>query len=228
MFDAQQASTPPPSHYEQVVDSQSIALIQQQAIELMRQCDGWCSEQKGAYLVDLIVRSKPEVIVEIGVYGGKSLVPMAHALRANQKGVIYGIDPWDAAESVKEVKEEANLAYWGHLDHQYIKRALIRNIYKFGLHQQIVLVESTSENAPPIQNIGFLHIDGNHSEATSYFDVTKWVPLVKSGGYIVLDDMTWYEKGHFTTAKACQWMDEHCIKVAEFMDNCQWGVWVKP
>jgi hypothetical protein len=62
----------------------------------------------------------------------------------------------------------------------------------------------------------------------SYLDVTKWAPLVKSGGYIILDDMTWCEKGVFTTARACEWLDANCMKFTEFTDTCKWGVWVKP
>ncbi|MBI2810794.1 MAG: class I SAM-dependent methyltransferase [Candidatus Melainabacteria bacterium] len=57
--------------------------------------------------MDYIFELKPERVVEIGVFGGKSLVPMACALRANQKGRIYGIDPWDNKESVRGLTEEA-------------------------------------------------------------------------------------------------------------------------
>ena len=220
MFD----HAPPPSHYEITVDAPR---IKAEAIGMMARCDGWCSDQKGAYLVDLILEAKPERIVEIGVYGGKSLVPMARALKANKIGVAYGIDPWDPVESVKEAMEEANRNFWAHVDHQWIKRRLVENICHFDLEEQIVLIQNTSEGARPIQDIGLLHIDGNHSEKTSFFDVTKWAPLVKKGGYIVLDDMTWCEKGHFTTARAAAWLDEHCDKYAEFTDGCKWGVWVK-
>jgi len=62
---------------------------------------------------------------------------------------------------------------------------------------------------------------------TSYLDVTKWVPLVKSGGWIIFDDITWYENGQFTNARAVDWLNAHCKKFAEFQDNCVWGIWVK-
>jgi hypothetical protein len=228
MIDAQDQNTNLNSHYEQVIDAQSIALAKREAIEMMQLCEGWCSERKGEFLVDLILKSRPEIILEIGVWGGKSLVPMGRALKATESGVAYGIDPWDPLESIKEVKEEANKNFWGYVDHQLIKRGLEEKIRNFGLGGQIVLIQSTSEAAEPINGIGLLHIDGNHSEKNSYFDVQKWVPLVKSGGYIILDDMTWYEKGKYTTAKACEWMDEHCTKLVEFTDDCKWGVWVKP
>jgi hypothetical protein len=228
MFDTQDQATKPNSHYEQVIDVLAERHVKTEAIEMMRQCIGWCSEQKGEFLVDLILKAKPEIVVEIGVWGGKSLVPMARALKANKNGVIYGIDPWNPVESLKEVMEDANRNYWGQIDHLGTKQSLEQNIRNFSLEKNVVLIQSTSEDAAPIQGIGLLHVDGNHSEKMSYLDVTKWVPFVKSGGYIILDDMTWYEKGNFTTKKACEWMDANCIKLAEFDDNCKWGLWVKP
>jgi hypothetical protein len=96
------------------------------------------------------------------------------------------------------------------------------------LEHQIKLIRGTSLEVQPIFDIDILHIDGNHSDVTSYIDVTKWVPLVKSGGWIIFDDMTWYENGKFTNARAVEWLDTHCKKIAEFQDNCVWGVWVKP
>jgi hypothetical protein len=74
-----------------------------------------------------------------------------------------------------------------------------------------------------------LHIDGNHSDETSYIDVTKWVPFVKQGGLIIYDDITWSENGVTASqARAVAWLDEHCIKLAEFSDVCVWGIWLKP
>ena len=218
--------TPPPSSYESS-HQHSIVYIQKQAIAMMQQCDGWCSEQKGAFLVSLIMKTKPQTVVEIGVFGGKSLVPMACALQANQKGIVYGIDPWDSTESVKGLQQVEHVDYWDKVNHQTVKQKLIDNIRNFSLDSQIILIQSTSENASPISDIDVLHIDGNHSEHASYLDVTKWAPLVNRGGYIILDDMTWCDNGEYTTARTCEWLDMHCKKVTEFTDNCKWGVWIK-
>ena len=203
--------------------------IKQQAFHCMRQVDGWCSDMKAAALIELILKSKPNVVVEIGVWGGKSLLPMACAVKANKKGIVYGIDPWDNLASLEELIEEANKAYWGNVDHDGVYRQLIQVIDAYDLDERVILIKSTSEDAPEIPGIDVLHIDGNHSKKTSYLDVTKWVPLMNSGGWIIFDDMTWYEKGIFTTAAAVDWLDEHCTKIAEFHDySCIWGIWVKP
>lgn len=201
--------------------------VKKDAFVYMDQLVGWCSRQKASFLVEQILMRKPETIVEIGVYGGKSLVPMAYALKINGRGKIYGIDPWSAECSLEGVQNASNIAYWGTQDYEAVLYHLIKKIEKFDLGEQVELIRATSKEAPLIQGIDLLHIDGNHSEHTSYFDVTKWVPLVKEGGLIIFDDMTWYENGTFTTAKAVKWLDERCTKLAEFSDACVWGVWIK-
>jgi len=202
--------------------------VKQEAFAFMNQLQGWCTEQKASILIDIILKTRPNKIVEIGVYGGKSVVPMACALKAVGKGKIYGIDPWDNGAAIAGVMNQDNLNYWSNINLQAIKVGLFQKISQFGLGDSIVLIESTSEAAPPIQDIDILHIDGNHSDITSYFDVTKWVPLVKSGGWIILDDMTWYENAMFTTERADEWLNTHCKKFAEFKDDSIWGIWIKP
>ncbi len=123
---------------------------------------------------------------------------------------------------------DVNRNWWSLLDHDNILRGLVQKIRQFDLSNYIELIRTTSEDAPLINGIDILHIDGNHSEETSYFDVTKWVPLVKSGGLIIFDDMNWYENGMYTTQRSVDWLDEHCTKFAEFTDSCTWGIWIKP
>ncbi len=231
MYEASQQAVRAPSHYEQVIEigsREDARLIKQEAFNYMRYLEGWCAESKAGILIDLILKVKPSVILEIGVWGGKSLVPMAHALRANRKGIIYGIDPWNNDASIQETSDEANKAFWGAVDHEAVMRSLISRIDQFKLNNQITLIRSTSEDAAPIKEIDILHIDGNHSDKTSYLDVTKWVPYVKSGGWIVFDDMTWFENDVYTTARAVHWLNENCIRVAQFKDSCEWGLWRKP
>lgn len=217
------------SHRECVVDRwDSREDIQTQALYYMKQAEGWCSEEKASILVDLIIKTRPEIVVEIGVWGGKSLIPMAYALKANEKGKIYGIDPWDNFASIEGVTNPDNIAFWSYVDHKAVLNHLNNQIQAFEFQDQIELIEKKSEDAEPIQNIDILHVDGNHSSDASFFDVQKWVPLVKSGGWIIFDDMTWFENGVYTTAKAVEWLEEHCIKLGEFSDCCVWGIWVKP
>ncbi|MBI2809024.1 MAG: hypothetical protein HYX68_28910 [Planctomycetes bacterium] len=43
--------------------------------------EGWCTPEKAQMLAALIIDALPALCVEIGVHGGKSLIPQAMALR---------------------------------------------------------------------------------------------------------------------------------------------------
>lgn len=219
---------PPVSHYEYTVkgstNTDSNKRFKQTALYAMKQLQGWCSEYKASTLMDLVWFMRPQTVVEIGVFGGKSLVPMAFAVKAlNNGGVVYGIDPWSSIASA-EGQDGDNKDYWGTLDHDAILSGLQQKIEQFNLSDQIELIRATSEEAQPIENIDILHIDGNHSDDASYFDAIKWVPLVRRGGMIIFDDITWE-----TIDKALVWMDENCIKLIQVDDQeNSWGIWIKP
>lgn len=216
-----------PKYASQLEFSLDAPKVKQQALLQMNQVEGFCSESKACVLVDMILKQKPEIVVEIGVWGGKSLIPMASAVSANRKGVVYGIDPWSNEESLVGVTSDANKSYWSLANHEAVLQSLIQKIGEFGLMPWVRLIRATSEKAPPISDIDLLHIDGNHSDETSYLDVTKWGPLVKRGGFIVFDDIGWFENGVPTNARAVEWLDTHCEKVCEFSDSCTWGIWKK-
>ena len=219
----------PESYLESIIDQrESTAALKNGAYWFMDQIYGWCSHSKASILIDIINRKQATTIVEIGVWGGKSLIPMAHALKTLGKGKIYGIDPWNNHESIVGVMDHANINYWSRVDHEAVFQTLLYNIDRFGLEDQVELIRDTSANADPIPDIDLLHIDGNHSNGASYLDVTKWVPLVKPGGWIVVDDINWHEFGKFTQAESVKWLDEHCHRMGDITDVCVWGIWVKP
>lgn len=214
-----------PSHYEcskTASRPNKKHTFKENVFKCMDQLEGWCSKEKANILMDEILRTRPNIIVEIGVFGGKSLVPMAFALQYNNNGKIYGVDPWKESDSAAGM-EGQNLEWWSSIDHLKILQGLQNKIQEFHLESQVVLIRETSANCQPIPNINILHIDGNHSEEASYLDVIKWVPLVESGGLIIFDDINWS-----TTKLATEWLDANCDKVAEYMGDNIWGVWSKP
>lgn len=223
------APSSPLPHYEMFIAvdrREGIVPIKIEAFDRMNHLTGWCSYQKAAILVDLILRSKAQRILEIGVYGGRSLVPMAVAARS-VGGKVYGIDPWCEVDSLEHVENESNRNFWANVNYDEMLADLEAKIRSFGLADTVELIRTSSEEADPIGEIDLLHIDGNHSEYTSYLDVRKWVPYVKTGGWIVFDDLYWSEAGVPTTQRATQWLDEHCLRLAEFSISCGWGIWVK-
>ncbi len=231
MGDVYKESPQAPSHFEHqiTIDKREFpSWVKQNAFYMMNQLEGWCSYEKAAVLIDIILKLKPEIVVEIGVYGGKSLVPMAFALEVNNKGHIYGVDPWETSESLKGVNNASSEYFWGvYVNHMAVFQGLRTKIQQFNLDHRISLIKSSSERASPIANIDILHIDGNHSAEASYLDVTKWAPLVKTGGLIILDDLTWFEGNAYTQAKSIEWLNTHCAKIAEFQGSNVWGMWRK-
>lgn len=219
-------SVPAQAQFEYIIETadqtENVAKMKKIALQSMNELEGWCSKYKASVLIDLILMLKPQIIVEIGVFGGKSLIPMAYALKENGMGAVYGIDPWDSAKSI-EGMDGANKEYWNKVDHDAILQGLKRKIKKFNLVDQIELIRRTSEDAPLLYNIDILHIDGNHSDVTSLFDVNKWVPLMNKGGLIIFDDINWA-----STKTAVKWLDDNCIKMAEFKGDNMWGIWIKP
>jgi predicted O-methyltransferase YrrM len=210
-----------PSHYEHQIKIVDEYDLKRKVFKSMKELHGWCSEEKANILVDMILLTKPEKVVEIGVWGGKSLVPMAYAVQANGNGQVYGIDPWSPDASSVGM-DGVNLDWWSHVDHEGVYQGLVSSIAKFGLQDHVVLLRETSAQADPIEGIGLLHIDGNHSDEASYIDVTKWVPHVKKGGIIVFDDVNWS-----TTSRAVTWLNENCVKIAELRGDNIWAIWVK-
>lgn len=202
--------------------------VKQEAYEAMKTLEGWCSEKKASILIDIILAFKPKNVVEIGVFGGKSLIPMAMALRANGRGTIFGVDPW-TAEAALQGMDETNKVWWESLDYTNIFKYFVAKIDEFQLRKQIILLKTTSKDAPIVYDIDVLHIDGNHSAETSYIDVTKWVPLVKKGGVIILSDVFWLDtsKWEFTQAESIKWLDAHCRRQAIVQDNSDWAIWIK-
>jgi predicted O-methyltransferase YrrM len=196
--------------------------VKLKAYQAMSELDGWCSEEKASILIDFVFLLNAQTIVEIGVFGGKSLIPMAFAIKELGNGKVYGIDPWTSAASV-EGMDGANKEWWGKLNHDAILKKLRTKIAQFDLQKQIQLIRKTSVNAPAIMDIDILHIDGNHSDEASMIDVNKWVPLVRKGGLIFFDDINWNNAG-----LAVEWLDEHCIRFVHFTGDNEWGIWIKP
>lgn len=172
---------------------------------------GWCTVEKGQAMAKLIVENKPETIVEIGVFGGRSLMPMAFACQFVNYGKVYGIDPWSVDAALKDVQEKANLDWWAKVDYEEIYKYCLRAIIEHDATSVATLFRTTSEKASfLLDKVDMLHIDGNHSEALSTQDVFLWLPKIPSGGYIWLDDI-----GGFATKNAERLLEERCERITE-------------
>lgn len=192
--------------------------------DILPQLHGWCTIEKAKKFAQIINESKPELCVEIGVFGGASLIPQALALKANKKGKIYGIDPWTTGSALEEMIHEDHKKWWGELNLENIYQSCFQKLKQLELMNHCELIKDKSENVyNKFQNesIDLLHIDGNHSEALSYKDAVLYLPKVKKNGYIMFDDIWWTEKDNYvTTRKAIVHLLEKCDKIELINGDC--------
>lgn len=154
--------------------------------------EGWCSPQKALMLYSLVREYRPVTVVEIGVYGGRSLAPIAAALNDNREGEVWGIEAWSGSEATRHRHNLDDHLWWSVVDLARIKRDFLSFVLEHHLHERIHVVEAPSARTGGLfDRIDLLHIDGNHSSFASAQDVVTYLPRIPSGGIIVFDDINW-------------------------------------
>lgn len=162
---------------------------------LIPHLEGWCSVEKSLEMAQLILDTRPHIIVELGVFGARSLLPMAMAVREAGQGVVYGIDPWQVEPAI-EGEAEANAQWWlKDCPLNVIHEGCMKAIWNEKLDPYVVVMRCRAEHAAHLfmrdRPIDILHFDQNHSEFASMRDIQLYYPLVKPGGYIWFDDTDW-------------------------------------
>lgn len=172
-----------------------VEALKQRVCNVLPHLEGWCSREKALNFIDLVLEVKPSVCVEIGVFGGGSLFPVASALKFLEHGTIYGIDPWDRAECMKNldpVKDKAHIEWWSKVNLTYIYYSYLNMLRRYEVEEYVTTLKLSSEKAAPeVGEIDILYIDGNHTEAAISRDVELYLPKVRSGGFIWLNDTLW-------------------------------------
>ncbi|HEX2579484.1 MAG TPA: class I SAM-dependent methyltransferase [Rhabdochlamydiaceae bacterium] len=175
--------------------------------------NSWCSETKINLMMDVIYQIKPQVCVEIGVFTGSSLLPVAATLKYLRLGKVYGIDAWSNEEAVKYMPpQDANYTWWSKVDMLAAKKASFNLIRLWKMNPYCTLIHAPSEmgvNYVP-NKIDFLHLDGNFGEAGTLLDVQLFLPKVRSGGYILLSNLYQQLDGQFTKMAAMWTLFDTC------------------
>ena len=158
---------------------------------------GWCTTEKGRRLAEIILETCPKKVVELGVFGGKSLISLA--LGAKQVGAtVDGIDPYTAAASLDHDPDPVNDAWWAKVDYELILRCAQQAIVDHGLAGTARVIRATSAAAASSYengSIGVLHQDSNHSEKQSTKEVELWEPKISAAGVWIMDDIGWHRIG---------------------------------
>ncbi|MBS0620556.1 MAG: class I SAM-dependent methyltransferase [Verrucomicrobia bacterium] len=199
----------------------------QQTLSHLPEIHGWCTAEKATKMMDLIYTIRPTVCVEIGVFAGASIYPTASALQFLGKGQIYGIDPWTHEECLTSyVKDDANYQWWSQVDLENIYALYLAMIAHYDLEPYCTTFRTTSREAVhyfPDESIDILHIDGNHSPLIALEDAKLFLPKVRKGGYIWLDDIDWPE-----TRLAFKYLNKTCVLDEEGSLSSQVALFQKP
>jgi len=158
--------------------------------EILPTLPGWCDENKAMTLASLVVAFRPEVIVAIGVFGGKSLIPMALACQSVNRGIVIGIDPWSNDVAVREQTTAEDREWWRTVDLEKIRKEFMAKIVALNLTPFVRIERLESRQVSSPSAISILHVDGSHSD-TAMHDIMKFAPHVVVGGYCVTDDSDW-------------------------------------
>lgn len=158
--------------------------------------EGWCLQDKARVLVSMIQKYKPRIVVEIGVFGGRSLIPMALAMRDLGGGrLCYGIDPWTVEAALEGDIGAEHREWWTkNVKLGEVYQTFMDHVDRLELGDTIRVMRRRGDHVVrlfPKASIPFIHLDSNHSEQVSCRDVTMWVERLAPGGVWVMDDTDW-------------------------------------
>jgi predicted O-methyltransferase YrrM len=154
----------------------------------------WCSVEKATALAAIVVSLRPKIVVELGIWQGGSAIPMAIALRYLGVGQLIAVDAWSADASIQGQGTDDS-KWWGETigadGHEHAFQTFLGRLEKHHIApDRCSVVRQRTDEAivPPI--IDVLHHDANHGPQ-AVLDIERWVPAVRVGGLLVIDDLDW-------------------------------------
>jgi predicted O-methyltransferase YrrM len=188
--------------------------------------DGWATPEKSCAMAALVLTMKPKIIVEVGLFAGRSVFGMAMAAKEIGGCKIIGIDAYSATVAM-DSETAANADWWGKLDFKEIEskcRALLKN---FQLESVVEIVVKKSDDFEPPPIIDLWHCDGAHTEQ-AVSDVERYAPKIPIGGIAIMDDLHWIFGGPARGVETLEDMGFACCYKLVNNNGSEvndWGVW---
>jgi hypothetical protein len=160
---------------------------------------GGCSADKAYMMGYLIRRFGMKTTVDIGVYRGRSFFPQALAHSMYTRGMVYGVDPYDAAEALEQQNEplkERIRDFVEETDFQALYAEVVSRREQLSLSGHSILLRKTAADAIHYfkeHDVRFdlIHIDGNHDTEKVMEDVRLYLPRLRRKGFVIMDDISW-------------------------------------
>ena len=124
--------------------------------------------EEGLFLRDFVLQNNCKHVLEIGTFTGYSLACLADGAKKLDGSV-------DAIEINKELD---------YIIEEGLKRAGVAELVKIHYGDALEILHSIAEE------YDLVFIDADKRQYPQYYELVK--PLVRSGGYILADNVTWY------------------------------------
>jgi len=162
----------------------------------MQSINGWCSPEKAVLMMDLIKTKQLKRCLEIGVFGGKSLFPIAKALKYNKKGVVYAVDSWDSSLALQGMNlNSPEYGWWALIDFNDLHEQTLNLLARHKLKGYCKILKKPAEEVLQLfkeASFDFIHLDASHMEDIAFGHVTTYFEKLKTGGYFLLTDPNWH------------------------------------
>jgi len=157
---------------------------------------GWNSNSN--VFRDLIIRTNPSIIIEVGTWKGASAIKMGNVLKElNLNCKIYCVDTWLGA-----------LEFWTNYAHTEERDLMLKNGYPQIYYQFLsnVIHNNLQDYILPLplpSNIAYkvlqndniladlIYIDASHEYEDVKCDIENYKKVLKRGGIMFGDDMSW-------------------------------------
>jgi hypothetical protein len=169
---------------------------------------GESNDDKLAAMLGALSSAPPGDVVEIGSLMGRSAFVLLYVARRHRLGPLLTVDPWAFGECVQSDSPAGLKDVSGEWDFDVLARGLHLHLAPFvpDDHAHLRLpsreafahyaagaeIRAEAGHAVPFERrIGCIHIDGNHDFAAVQEDCRLWLPRLKPGAWLVLDDYVW-------------------------------------
>jgi predicted O-methyltransferase YrrM len=155
---------------------------------------GWGSD--APLLRQAVANIKPDLVIEVGTWKGKSAITMAGWLKSlNVPSVIVCVDTW--LGSTEHITDPCSSQFRADLKprHGYpqLYYSFLNNVVCSGHHDMIIPFPNTSENAAVVfAQLGLkadlIYVDASHEYEAALRDFRAYWPLVSERGAMICDD----------------------------------------
>ncbi len=169
---------------------------------------GESNDDKLAAMMAALATAPTGDVVEIGSLMGRSAFVLLYLARRYRLGSLLTVDPWafedcvqaDSPEGLKEVSGEWDFDVLSQGLHVHLApllpddQAHLRMPSRAGFQHYAsgAVIHAQAGHAVPFERgIGCIHIDGNHDHPAVREDCELWLPLLKPGSWLILDDYVW-------------------------------------